>query len=136
MKKPALRIAVPAALSLTAALAASPSSALDAAIVKGLLELDLGARLEQRCDIEAMTRIDKDSKTFSPDRVVAAATAEPKVDGNSIHGIGAAFRSKGAWYRLTYDCKTSDNHMDVLSFDYEIGDEIPEDKWSAFGLWD
>jgi hypothetical protein len=135
MKKLALRIAALAVLSATS-LSASSALALDAAIVKGLLELDLGARLEQRCDIEAMTRIDKDSKKFSPDRVVAAATAEPKVDGNALHSVGAAFRSKGAWYSLTYDCKTSDDHMDVLSFDYEIGDEIPEDKWSAFGLWD
>jgi hypothetical protein len=25
--------------------------------------------------------------------------------------------------------------MKVLSFDYKIGSEIPEEKWSAYGLW-
>ena len=60
----------------------APSAALDAAIVKGLKELDLNARLEQRCDIEAMSRIAKDKKGYRPDRVVAGATAETKIDGD------------------------------------------------------
>jgi len=25
--------------------------------------------------------------------------------------------------------------MKVLSFDFKIGSEIPEEKWSAYGLW-
>ncbi len=115
---------------------ATSAFALDAAIVKGLRELDLGARLEQRCDYEAMLRIAKDKKGYRPDRVVAGATAEAKVEGDQIQGEGAAFRSKGKWYRLSYVCKTSDDHMDVLDFDYQIGDAIPEDKWDQYGLWE
>lgn len=118
------------------ALAPPPAAALDAAIVKGLRELDMGARLEQRCDIEAMTRIAKDTKDYSPDRLVAAATAAPKVEGDKIEGDGAAFRSKGKWYRLSYVCRTSDDHMDVLDFDYKIGEPIPKEKWDEYGLWE
>ncbi len=113
-----------------------PSAALEAAIARGLRELDLGARLEQRCDYEALTRIAKDKKGYRPDRVVAGATAEAKVDGDSIAGEGAAFRSKGKWYRLSYVCRTSDDHMDVLDFNYKIGEPIPEDEWEKYGLWD
>jgi hypothetical protein len=111
------------------------SPALEAAVVRGLRELDLGARLEQRCDIEAMSRIAKAKEGYSPDRIVAAATADTKVDGDSIKGAGAAFRSKGKWYGLSFDCKTSADHMDVLSFDYKIGPAIPESKWDDYGLW-
>jgi Domain of Unknown Function (DUF930) len=114
----------------------APSAALDAAIVKGLKELDLNARLEQRCDIEAMSRIAKDKKGYRPDRVVAGATAETKIDGDSIEGDGAAFRSKGKWYQLSYVCRTSDDHMDVLDFNYKIGEAIPENDWEKFGLWE
>ena len=113
-----------------------PAFALDAAIVKGLLELDMGARLEQRCDYEAMLRIARDQKRFSPDRVVAGAMEAAKADGDVLSGDGAAFRSKGKWYGLSYVCKTSDDHMNVLDFDYRIGDLIPEDKWEEYGLWD
>jgi hypothetical protein len=48
---------------------------------------------------------------------------------------GAAFRSRKKWYRMSYTCKTTADHMKVLSFDYKIGPEIPEEKWSAYGLW-
>jgi Domain of Unknown Function (DUF930) len=114
----------------------SPANALEAAIARGLRELDLGARLEQRCDYEAMTRIAKDKRGYRPDRVVAGATAEAKVDGDSIAGDGAAFRSKGKWYRLSYVCRTSDDHMDVLDFNYKIGEPIPEAEWEKYGLWE
>lgn len=124
------------AAAILAPLAATPALALDAAIVKGLRELDLGARLEQRCDYEAMQRIAHDTKGYSPDRVVAGATEETEVDGDVLTGDGAAFRSKGKWYQLSFVCKTSDDHMDVLDFDYRIGDLIPKDKWEEFGLWD
>jgi len=132
-----LSLVIPFAAALMALpLSASPGHALEAAIVKGLRELDLSARLEQRCDIEAMNRISHDMKTYRPDRVVAGATAATKVDGDSLVGDGAAFRSKGKWYRLSYVCKTSDDHLDVIDFSYEVGDAIPESDWEKYELWD
>ncbi len=124
-------------LALAAApLAPTPGSALDSAVIRGLRELAPEARLEQRCDIEAMSKIGHAKKGYHPDRVVAAATAAAKVDGDTLQGSGAAFRSKGKWYRLAFTCKTSNDHMDVVSFDFEIGAMIPEDKWQDFGLWE
>jgi Domain of Unknown Function (DUF930) len=130
------RILILASALVVAPPLAAPSAALEAAIVKGLRELDLSARLEQRCDIEAMTRIAKDKKGYTPERVVAGATADTKVEGDLLEGAGAAFRSKGKWYKLSYVCKTSDDHMDVLDFNYEIGAPIPESDWEKYGLWE
>ncbi len=80
---PPLAKALVLALALSAAPpVVPPSAALDAAIVKGLKELDLSARLEQRCDIEAMSRIAKDKQGYRPDRVVAGATADAKIEGD------------------------------------------------------
>lgn len=140
-RKPLRSLSNPRLLTLALAFVAAPplappSFALDAAIVRGLKELDLGTRLEQRCDYEAMTRIAKDKKNYRPDRVVAEATAAATVEGDTFEGAGAAFRSKGEWYSLSYTCKTSDDHMNVLSFDYKIGAPIPKDRWNDYGLWD
>ena len=83
-----------------------------------------------------MARIDHDKKGYSPERVVAAATADTKVDGDSLLGRGAAVRSKGKWYSLSFVCKTSADHMQVLSFDYQIGAPIPKEKWEEYNLFD
>ena len=96
--------------------------------------LDPSARLEQVCDIAAMAQIRREAKEFRPDRAMASALAEPKAGQTSLEAKGAAFRSKGKWYQLSYVCQTTPDHMKVLSFDYKIGDPIPEDRWDGYGL--
>ncbi len=92
-------------------------------------------RLEQLCDFTAMARIRKASAAFRPDRAVANATAEPLIGDNTIEAKGAAFRSRGKWYALSFACTASPDHMTVVTFNYTIGAEIPEAKWSSDGLW-
>jgi hypothetical protein len=116
--------------------AAFAASTIDAGALASLKKLDPGARLEQRCDMEAMARIDHDKKGYQPERVVASATADTTVDGDALVGKGAAVRSKGKWYRLSFVCKTSSDHMSVLSFDYKIGDAIPKESWEEYNLFD
>ncbi|HET9714966.1 MAG TPA: DUF930 domain-containing protein [Pseudolabrys sp.] len=94
------------------------------------------ARLEQLCDYTAMTRIRSESKQFRPDRAVANASAEPKETGNTLEVTGGAFRSRKKWYALSYICTASPDRMSVTAFRYKVGEEIPESKWSAYGLWD
>lgn len=117
-------------------LAPSPAAALDSAIVKGLRLLDMSTRLEQRCDIEAMDRIARDKKGYRPDRIVASATEDTRAAADEIVAGGGAFRSNGMWYRLSYVCRTSDDHMDVLDFSYEIGGPIAEADWENLNLFD
>lgn len=96
--------------------------------------LDPSAQLEQVCDIEAMAQIRRAAKEFRPDRAQASAVAEPKAGENLLEAKGAAFRSKGKWYQLSYVCRTTPDRMKVLTFDYKIGDPIPEDRWDGYGL--
>ena len=96
--------------------------------------LDPQTRLEQVCDLEAMKRI-KQEKKFPADRAQGAASAEPKTDGHTLTATGGAFRSKGAWYGLSFVCQASPDHMKVLSFEYQTGKAIPESKWEDYGLW-
>ena len=115
---------------------AFPASAMDNALRAGLMKLDPQTRLEQRCDAEVLDRITHDDRKFKADRVVAYAFATPEMSADAIRSPGAAFRSKGQWYRLKFKCQTGPDHMDVLQLRYRIGDEIPEADWVKYNLYD
>lgn len=113
-----------------------PAKAMDSALRAGLLKLDPETRLEQRCDAEVLDRISHDDHKYKADRVVAYAFATPQMSTDAIKSTGAAFRSKGQWYRLKFKCETAPDHMQVLQFRYRIGDEIPEVDWAKYNLYD
>ena len=113
-----------------------PANAMDSALRAGLLKLDPETRLEQRCDAEVLDRISHDDHSYKADRVVAYAFATPQMSADAIRSTGAAFRSKGQWYRLKFKCQTGPDHMEVLQFRYKIGDEIPESDWAKYNLYD
>lgn len=102
---------------------------------KFLERLDDATRLEQVCSLEAMVRVQRDKNPYRPDRAVIHAVAEPKRRGDVLQGDGGAFRSKRKWYRFSFVCKTDPEHMHVTEFTYRLGDEIPEDKWGEYGLY-
>lgn len=100
-----------------------------------LKRLDPATRLEQVCDAAAMTYIARDHKEFRIDRSVVSALAEPRVKDHTLSGKGAAFRSKGKWYQYAFTCQATPDRLRVLSFEYKLGDEIPEAQWSQHGLY-
>lgn len=115
---------------------AAPNAAFASAKLERTLKLLMPAdRMAQLCDATAMARIRKDLAKFRPDRAVANATVDVVIAGNSLEAKGGAFRSRGKWYSLSYTCVTNDEHLKVLSFEYKVGDEIPEEKWAGYGLW-
>ncbi|MBA8900533.1 MULTISPECIES: DUF930 domain-containing protein [unclassified Phyllobacterium] len=122
-----------AMLLLTIAMTGS-SKAMDSKEAEELEGLSPETRLEQRCDLEAMERIHHDPVKLVPDELVAYAFKEPKVTGDKIQSTGAAFRSKGEWYHLSYTCTTSPDHMTILTFQYAIGQMVPHDEWSQHFL--
>jgi hypothetical protein len=109
-------------------------AAAEAKFQTALGRLDPQTRLEQVCDLEAMKRIKQEQK-FPADRAQGAASAEPKTEGHTLTAKGGAFRTKGAWYELSFVCQASPDHMKVLSFEYQTGKAIPESKWEDYGLW-
>lgn len=108
---------------------------MDSALRAGLLKLDPQTRLEQRCDAEILDRITRDDHKYKADRVVAYAFATPEMGADAIKSPGAAFRSKGQWYRLKFRCETAPDQVEVLQLRYRIGDEIPESDWPKYNLY-
>ena len=115
-------------------LSASASHSLDARVIRQLNALAPDERREQRCDMEAMTRIRAAGK-FRPDKVIAYTFADPVEKGNRLKATGASFRSAGDWYRLKFDCETAANGLKVLSFDYKIGSKVAREEWERYYLY-
>jgi len=111
------------------------SAAAESRFEHSLRMLAPGERLVQLCDYTAMKRIRHDHRRFRPDRAVADAVGDPTINKNTVIAKGGAFRSRHKWYALSYRCTAAPRNMEVLSFSYKIGGEIPEDKWAAYGLW-
>ena len=126
-----MRLALASAVLIHCAV---PAIANDARVERMLRQLDPDARFEQVCDLEAMKRIGKD-KTYRPERTIVSALADPKVSDATMTGKGGAFKSKGQWYQFSFTCKTSPDHMQVLSFSYQVGEPIPPEQWEKNGLW-
>ncbi len=93
-------------------------------------------RLEQLCDLEAMAQIAASLKQFHPDRVVAYAKADVRIENNRLVAEGAAFRSHRRWYGLTFTCGLTDDRRAVRSFEFSIGGAIPQRLWESHNLPD
>lgn len=111
----------------------STASAMNAVTERELRALDPHTRLEQRCDVEAMERLARETR-WSPDKVLAYAFSDPKASAHQVLAKGAAFRSKGKWYRLSYECKTDETNMIIRSFVYKTGDLVPRSEWDKHYL--
>ncbi|UXM95647.1 DUF930 domain-containing protein [Bartonella sp. HY329] len=107
--------------------------ALTASEAMQLNKLDPQTRIEQRCDIEAMNRLGKE-KTWRPDKVLAYAFSDPIMSKHTVKAKGAAFRSGGKWYRLSYICKTQDDFLTIKSFEFKTGDPVPRQDWDKHYL--
>ncbi|OYX71464.1 MAG: hypothetical protein B7Y95_12960 [Rhizobiales bacterium 32-66-11] len=101
---------------------------------KEMLSLAPGTRMEQRCNARAMGEISRARKDLHPDELVAYAFGDTQVSGTAVKAPGAAVRSGETWYRLSYSCRTSADGMNVLSFDYTLGNAVPKKDWSAHYL--
>jgi hypothetical protein len=100
-----------------------------------LKRIDAADRLEQVCDYAAAKQIGLDKNPYHPDRAVIDSISPIKVEGDTVKGNGGAFRSRGQWYQFSFTCTTTPDRLKILSFDYRVGERIPEDKWDDYGLW-
>lgn len=115
-------------------MATSAAHALPARMIASLKKMDPATRFQQRCDVEAMNRIHRDHRHLLPDEMVPYAFGRARTDGDVMIAKGAAFRSHNVWRHLWYRCKTDSEHMNVISFEYRIGSEVPREEWSKHYL--
>lgn len=101
---------------------------------KAMLLLEPTERMEQRCNARAMGDVSREHPGVHPDELVAYAFAETRISGASVTAPGAAVRSGGHWYHLSYRCVTKDDGLGIEALTYVLGEVIPRDEWDAHGL--
>lgn len=113
----------------------APVATADARLARSLMRLDPDQRSQQMCDVAAMKVIAHGDKALRPDRAILDAISPPRENGDTLSGKGGAIRSKGKWSQFSFTCVTTEDHLTVLRFTYELGDEIPESDWERYNLW-
>jgi len=91
-------------------------------------------RLEQLCGIEAMAQIVSAFKQFQPERIVAYARLDVRIEGNVLVAEGAAFRSGQEWHGLTFRCEFGADRKAITGFEFSIGKRIPKRLWEQYSL--
>lgn len=124
----------PAAAAVALLLCAGAAQASPPKRDEMIRHLDPAARVEQRCNARAMGVISREHHDMRPDELVAYAFADTKVGSDSIAAPGAAVRSAGRWYHLSYRCHTTADGLDIKDFSYALGSEVPRADWTAHYL--
>jgi len=88
----------------------------------------------QLCGLEAMEQIEAWESTYKPERLVAYAMQDTRIRGNRVTADGAAFRSRGNWYNLRFECEVTPDIGKVVSFRFAVGDTIPYGEWAQHNL--
>lgn len=99
-----------------------------------MLHLTRETRIEQQCNERAMVEVSQAHHDLHPDEVVAYAFSTPKIGDDWEKADGAAIRSGEHWYHLSYKCKTSEDGMEIRSFSYTLGAEVPKSAWAEHYL--
>ncbi len=122
-------------LRLTALIAVWPLAASAGKFDRQLQMLDPEERAHQVCVIRGIDTIRREGKLPRADRLKTSINGRATFTGKQVTTKFGAVRAKSHWYNIAFTCDVSDDQMKALSFKYEIGKEIPEDRWDDLGLW-
>lgn len=115
------------------AAAAAPDVA-HKAIAEKMLKLSPEARVEQRCNARALGVVGREHPNLHPDEIVAYAFVDTSLKAGKISAPGAAIRSQGVWYKLSYVCQTENEGLSIASFSYRLGGVVPRSQWAEHYL--
>ena len=122
-------------LWLLAPLLLCPLAAQAGSINDQLMKLDPEERAHQVCVIKGVDTLRRDGKLPKADRIKTSITGRAAFTGTQVATKGGAVRAKAHWYALKFKCDVTPDQMKALTFTYEVGAEIPENKWEDLGLW-
>ena len=106
-----------------------------ASMEETLMKLEPEERAHQACILRGMDTLKRTKKLRRVDRLKTSILSRATFDGTTVVAKGAAVRANHHWYRLTFTCTVGEKQLKATSFDYELGTEIPEDRYEDLGLW-
>lgn len=120
---------------LLLALMAWATSASAASMEQTLMKLEPEERAHQVCILRGMDTLKRAKKLKKIDRLKTSILSRATFDGSTVVAKGAAVRADGHWYQLKFTCAVGEQQMKATSFTYDLGAEIPEDRYEDLGLW-
>ncbi|KSV75968.1 hypothetical protein N185_16100 [Sinorhizobium sp. GW3] len=105
-------------------------------IKRQFMRLDPATRVEQACGWAVQQRINEKERDEHVDRIVSYSFADFSIHGQQIRAPGAAIRSHGKWYHLSFNCRTDETLVNVDELEFSVGDEVPRSLWSEHYLHD
>jgi hypothetical protein len=121
---------------LPLALICAPLVASAGSLEESFLKLPPEERARQACIVKGIDQIRRDRRLGRADRLKTSILNPAELDGTVVTAKGAAVHAKDRWYSLTFTCAVSNDLLKATSFTYEIGPEIPREKWEDLGLWE
>jgi hypothetical protein len=100
-----------------------------------LKELDPEERAHQVCTLRGLGVLRRGTHLKRIDRIKSSTDKRALFKNNVVTATSGAVRAGDHWYSLKYKCAVTDDQMKAKSFDFQLGPEIPEDKYEDFGLW-
>ncbi len=107
----------------------------DASMDRVLKELDPEERAHQACTLRGLGAIRQGTHLRGIDRIKSSTHSRAVFKNNVVTATSGAVRAGHHWYSLKYKCAVTDDQMKAKSFDFQLGAEIPEDKYEDYGLW-
>lgn len=99
-------------------------------------KLDPEERAHQACILKGIAQVRADKKLPGADRMKTSILGRAEfINGTEVKTKGGAVHAKDHWYQLNFDCLVTPDQMKATAFKYELGREIPKDKWQDLGLW-
>lgn len=118
-----------AATTITAAISFADS------LEESLMKLPPEERARQACIVKGLERIKIEKRLPKPDRMKTSIFSPAAMSGQRVVAKGAAVRAKDRWYALSFSCSVTDDLLKATAFEYQLGAEIPSEKWEDLGLW-
>ncbi len=104
-------------------------------IEESLLMLDPEERAHQVCILKGMDVLKASKRLPKADRLKTSIFSRATFDGTVVKADGGAVRSGKHWYALKFTGALGKDQMPATSFVYEVGGEIPADRWEDLNLW-
>jgi uncharacterized protein DUF930 len=107
----------------------------DASMDRVFQELEPEERAHQACNLRGIDAVRKGTHLKGVDRVKTSILKPAIFKDNVVIASGGAVRAKNHWYHLNFTCAVTGDQMKATTFDFKLGDEIPEATWEELGLW-
>jgi hypothetical protein len=105
-------------------------------IDNALMKLGPEERARQACIIKGIETVRRDKRLSQADRMKTSILRPAEFTGTLVTATGGAVRMAHHWYALKFTCEVTNDQMKAKSFTFELGAEIPKEKWEDYGLWD